>query len=425
MIHRISGFLKHDRHLVVILLLVTLLVVGSSNAHAYTVEWAVQGRGESILKNPQIAVDSLGNIYVSGSYGTERYLLPGSSGKVTSNVEKTNETTLTNKTTQDYLSKYNSNGELIWVKSSDDSFEKIAVDEAGNLYAMGLFIIKEHQKRFSTSVDRVYGLLLVKFSTNGNRVWEKRVVSDGIPGNYSSGLTDSEFGDLNGTKFVVDGMGNLYVTGHFYGGAIFGKDEPNETNFDLYSSAYVAKYNADGELVWVKTRNNNIDTIAVDDTGSYYLVHQSARRQFFSRRRLHLDKYTANGKRIWSKQVLIPACDNECTRRNGHFIGYPGIHVSKILVDGSESVYMAGYFFNSVTFEPGEMGETTLLNKYAEGSYYIAKYTAVDGTFIRVTRPANHHVIKTGFDIDNAGNVFFSGVTDLHGAVTPRSGRSQ
>ncbi len=79
---------------------------------------------------------------------------------------------------------------------------------------------------------------------------------------------------INGNALTTDSKGNVYITGSFMGTVDFDPG-PGVTNVTAGSTdAYISKFNAAGELIWVKTfhglSGNAIMDIAVDATGNIY-----------------------------------------------------------------------------------------------------------------------------------------------------------
>src|ERR1700753_2209030 len=103
-----------------------------------------------------------------------------------------------------------------WVKSAggadDDTGGGIVTDAAGNSYVTGTF----------TSASIIFGtytltntpgfgnpatdLFIVKYDPSGNVVWAK---------NY--GGTSAAYGVASGKGIALDGSGNIYVTGIYFG----------------------------------------------------------------------------------------------------------------------------------------------------------------------------------------------------------------
>jgi uncharacterized delta-60 repeat protein len=172
-----------------------------------------------------IAIDSSGNVYVTGYAGSS----------VTEN---------------DYATlKYDADGTLLWnvtyngPGNYDDKAYAITIDSSGNVYVTG--------QSFNGSGSR-YDYSTIKYDSNGNQLW---VAAYGGSGNY----------DDRANAIAVDGSGNVYVTGYSPGAG---------TTYDYAT----IKYDTDGNQLWVSRYNgpaNNEDAaraIAVDSFGDVYVT---------------------------------------------------------------------------------------------------------------------------------------------------------
>jgi len=165
-----------------------------------------------------IAVDSLGNSYVTG-YG------------------KTSEHTY-------YLItlKYASNGTLLWNRSFDYGLEdnmgnSIAVDSQGNSYVTGYGYN-------GSGCD----ILTLKYASNGTLLWNRSF-------DY---VSDSD----EGKGIAVDSDRNVYVAGYSKNGSITG--------------ITLLKYNESGNLLWNRFFEHDVDTYSIyfklSSSGNPYLV---------------------------------------------------------------------------------------------------------------------------------------------------------
>jgi hypothetical protein len=101
----------------------------------------------------------------------------------------------------------------------------------------------------------------VKYDGSGNVVWAKGAGAASVD---------------RATGIAVDGSGNSYVTGYFYGINItFGSFILNNAK-PGYSDVFVVKYDSSGNVVWAKrgygTYNEESTSIAVDDNGNSYVT---------------------------------------------------------------------------------------------------------------------------------------------------------
>ncbi|MFC1963140.1 SBBP repeat-containing protein [Chloroflexota bacterium] len=195
-----------------------------------------------------VAVDDLGNIYITGAS--------------TNSGSNSDYTTI----------KYDSAGTQLWVARYDgtaggsDWAYDIAVDSSGNVYVTG------QSYGIGTELD----LVTVKYDNDGNELWVARY--DGpMSGN------DSTRGGL-----VLDALGNIYVVGSSQGN---GHD-------------YITiKYNSAGTQLWYSRYDgpaSNEDwckAVALDDSGNVYVTGQSYVGSTYND--YATIKYDGAGNQIW------------------------------------------------------------------------------------------------------------------------------
>ena len=170
-----------------------------------------------------LAVDSAGNVYVSGR-------------------------SIGSKTSRDYATvKYDPNGNELWVArydgpANDDSVYAMVLDLDANVIVTGI----------SSGIETKFDYTTVKYDTDGNELWVAR--SNGSK-NYFDVATD----------VAVDSNGNVFVTGRYY-------------EIRLYGDYGTAKYDPDGNELGVALYNgpgNRSDTataIAVDSDDNIFVT---------------------------------------------------------------------------------------------------------------------------------------------------------
>jgi hypothetical protein len=174
-----------------------------------------------------IAVDGLGNVYVTGQSISKRGY--------------------------DYATiKYNSAGQQQWVAdydgpgNADDIASALAIDSSGNVYVTGQTAISSGNNDYAT----------IKYNSAGQQQWVARYNG---PGN----------GEDHASAIAVDDSGNVYVTGGSLGA---------EGTLDYAT----IKYDSGGQQLWVARYNgpvsgdDNAVAIAVDGSGHVYVTGQSA-----------------------------------------------------------------------------------------------------------------------------------------------------
>jgi hypothetical protein len=163
--------------------------------------WAKQMGGKGVDYGSDIAVDSSGNLYITGSFqdtadfdpgiGISNYIAVGYN--------------------DNFVQKLDSNGDFKWVKqvetTGEDYSRSIAVDALGNVYTTGFF---RGTADFDPGIGINYlttylstDLFVQKLDANGNFIWARQI------GNQYYGTL--------GYSIALDAFGNIYTTGYFYG----------------------------------------------------------------------------------------------------------------------------------------------------------------------------------------------------------------
>ncbi len=222
-----------------------------------------------------------------------------------------------------------------------------------------------------------YQIAGVTVGTDGNLIWA-----------ISAGGLKNEAG----TQITTLSDDSIVIAGHFYGSAIFGKGEPNETVLvtdDMHFNVFVARYNSDGTLAWAKSAGGlecvvspyGITTLSDDSTvltGGYLGptifgageanettldTPSSANSDIF------VARYYPDGTLAWAKRAGGTS--------QGYFTQWPW----EITTLSDDSTVLCGLIYGSVIFGEGEPNETILV---ADGEAYksdsfIARYNH-DGT---------------------------------------------
>ena len=353
------------------------------NAQAPNYLWAKSVGGVNYERN--IAVDSNGNTYVTGHYG---------SGTITFGSF-----TLTNSGLFDiYVVKYDTNGDVVWAKSAGgtgyDYGVGIAVDASGNCFVTGNF--ESGYLTFGSSTltnpnPNLYGdMFILKYDSLGNALWAK-----------SAAGTFREYGiDID-----VDANGNSYVTGYFMGPSVtFGSTTLTNADQTFYTDEmFIVKYDASGNVVWAKSgRGNSFDEgrgIVVDAAGNSYVTGWFANPGVLfgsvyladtSGYTVFVVKYDTDGGVVWAKKAGGTGIDY------GQDIALDS--VGNILVTGDS----AG--------DPWTFGTSTLTNAApAYSDMFILKFDS-SGNPVWGKRVGGDYGDKgTGIAVDSSGNSYVTG----------------
>jgi uncharacterized delta-60 repeat protein len=291
-------------------------------------------------------------------------------GTATFGPGEPNQTILTSSGSMDvFIARYNTNGTLVWAKraggtSSDYGLGVTTLSDnstvvTGYYNSSATFGSGEPNQTILTS----YGgsdIFVARYNPDGTLLWAK---SAGGTDNYDEGHSITTLSD-----------DSTVVTGYFYGMAIFGLGEPNQAIMLSagYYDIFVARYNTDGTLAWVKgVGASSVDhgygiTSLSDDTtvtiGFYngtvtFGEGEPNETTLTGYSNGFLAKYNPDGTLSWAKQ----------------FGGEDSDSGRAITTLSNNSVVGTGYFEGSATFGGGEPNET-ILNSAGGFDIFIANF---------------------------------------------------
>jgi hypothetical protein len=159
---------------------------------------------------------------------------------------------------------------LEWAKTmggtAADHGQAIDVDDEGNVYTTGEFNLTADMDPgpgvFTLTSQGSFEVFVQKMNSAGDLLWAK---------SFGGNSWDS------GTGIATDGLGNVYVTGFFFGTVDF---DPGAGTLLLTAAgqqdAFVVKLNNNGDLVWAKTlggtQPDKATAIVVDSLGNAYIA---------------------------------------------------------------------------------------------------------------------------------------------------------
>lgn len=251
-------------------------------------EWVARynGPGNSDDAGRAIAVDGLGNVYVTGQsigsgtgadYTTIKY---DTSGK------------------EKWVARYNGPG-----NGADAAFD-IAIDGSGNIYVTGASV--------GTTIDD-FDYATLKYNSDGQEQWVARYDRFGNGSDEAMAL-------------ALDGSSNVYVTG---------RSRDPSTNYEYYVTI---KYNSSGEEQWASSYSGPDNgyhialAIAVDSSGNAYVTGGSRDGNTSDYATV---KYNALGTEEWVARYNGPGDSED--------------QAAGIAVDGSGNVYVMGTSVRSGT----------------------------------------------------------------------------
>ena len=282
-----------------------------------------------------VAVDSIGNVYVTGmSYGAD--FLP-------------HYATL----------KYDSNGNTIWVAryngpgNGSDYANAIGLDSSGNVYVTG------GSTGLTTSLDYA----TIKYDSAGNQLWVAR---------YDGPASGDDFA----VALAIGASGNVYVTGYSGGTG----------TWDDYATI---KYDSTGNQLWLARYDgpaHGMDRATAIALGPNENVHVTGASPFTNTSSDYATvQYDSNGNQIWVARYSGPAN------------GYDG--ATSIAVDGVGRVNVTGrsvgigtgYDYATIQYSP--QGATNWVDRYDGPSHGDDL-----GVAVAVDLSGNVYVTGSSFD---------------------------
>jgi hypothetical protein len=353
-------------------------------------QWVTLGGGALLDQANDVATDANGNSYVVGAIQTNGPNPTAQFGNFT----------LTGHGDYDWLIvKYDTLGNVVWAKNYGstlgDIAGSVALDALGNIYVTGFYSATMTVEGVTVTSRGLFDVFLAKFDGNGTLLWLK-----------SAGGTGSDIGH----GVVVDGQGNMGVTGEFQSTATFGTRSIRAAGL---GDAFIAKYDSAGNNLWVRGGGSPTSftgdpakAIAFDVLNNFYITGDYTGTATFdglslpntgtSGTDIFLVKYDTNGGIQWLHHAGGPASDK------GYSIG----------VDLAGNSWVSGFagsgtgvVFDTISLPP--LGnEYIFLAKYdsAGAVQYVKQYAAGTGQDIHVLN--NGSLYLNGGASKGSGNEF-------------------
>lgn len=246
--------------------------------------------GETYDTGDGIATDASGNVYVAGSF-------PGSATFENTVVTGNGPGTYTL-----FIAKFNSTGNLLWVQKIAYApiidINDLVLDTNGNIYVTGSFA---NSAVFGANTLNSYGnkdIFVAKYNTGGTLQWVQQ-----------AGGTQAD----DSRSMSVDGSGNIYLTGPINGNVNFG----GNTYIGTGNSIFTAKYNTNGVFQWFRRSTPGtgeilvVRNIAADPSGKVTIVGHFTGNTAFGLTTLtsaggldaFVAQYDAAGNLLWAKRM--------------------------------------------------------------------------------------------------------------------------
>jgi len=275
--------------------------------------------------------------------------------------------------------------------------EGVAFDQSGNIIVAGSF---EGTTDFGggpiTSAGG-YDIFVVKLAPNGSHIWSKRF-GDGS--------------DQYGKAVAVDGSGNVFVMGDFFGGVDFGGGPLTSAGNE---DVFVAKFDANGNYLWANRMGDSQMQIlwcgAADPSGRIVLAGSFNGQ---------LDGVGCGGgtdifieSRYGSGLLHWARCLGDAATQDAFGVA----------TDASGNVFVAGRFKGTIDFYDGSP-----ITSAGDYDIYVAKFDA-NSALVWCNRFGDAAAqTANGIATDESGNVLltgsFAGTVDFGGGALTSAGGS-
>ncbi len=290
------------------------------------------------------------------------------------------------------ISAQNSHWAKSFGKTGDDRGNKIASDSKGFVYMVGVFS-GSNVSFGSITLTSAGGkdIFISKYDCGGNVIWAVRMGGSGD--------------ELDECTMEVDQFDNVYVSGGFKSTATFGTVSGSTISKTSSGDAdvFIAKYNENGVLKWVKTGNgagiDNSNDMCTDNQGNIYLTGHYG----LNNKSITFGSFTLSS--VGSYDIFIVKIDSGGSFKWAKTEGGNGDEWGAgVGCDIFGNVYMTGeYRYSGTTTSIG--GKS--LSHGGLWDLFIVKYRQSDGTPVWVrTANSSGNEAMTLVKCDSFGNVF-------------------
>lgn len=338
--------------------------------------WTKTAGGPAVDKVTGVANDPAGNVFITGyfdstiAFDSTRLVSAGG--------------------TDIFIAKYDQDGVLLWAKQvggqNDDYASSISTDITGNCYITGFFYIQGAISTFGSTTISEAGdadIFISKFNAAGNLLWVR-----------NGGGRDDE------ASFCItnDISGNCYIAGYFSGTATFGN---NKVISQGYSDTYLAKYDAAGNLVWIRTGGgayqDEAHAVTTDVSGNIYVTGFFTGNAKFGDNNLasagyfdtdvFLLKYNPSGLLSWARRL----------GGTGNDFGF-GVDVAT-----NGAIFLVGTYKGTKNFQD------LVLSEVASSNGFIARFENYGKLSWYKNTEGNSQTQYKKISVDGNGNCFVAG----------------
>ncbi len=324
--------------------------------------WASRAGGTNTEIGTGIAVDSAGNVYVTGVFNSSTIYFGNTNNLYLTRTFTSNDV---------FIAKLNSSGSWQWAKKAGGNFSDIGngitLDSDSNIYICGTYQNNATFQPLPIVTGAGYNdIFVAKMNPLGDFEW---VAKAGGANNDSA------------QKVVVANDGSLYVCGSYastsltFGtsgtpGAIVLTNSETNNSFE----AYVAKLDSSGNWIWARS------TVGSASEFAYDLAVDAGNNAYFTGTLQSATNFgTIESSALGGFDAYVAKVDSEGNWLWAEICGGNSYDAAwGISVDGWSNIWLTGEFKGTASF-----GDITLVNGYSNTSdSFLARMHAVTGEWL-------------------------------------------
>ena len=277
--------------------------------------------------------------------------------------------------------------DFLWVNNAGSAGsttgEKVAVDNKDNIIVTGYF---DSTITFGTTGLSSYGaddIFIAKYDPSGKILWATHAGGNDYDESYG---------------IATDKTGNIYITGSFSISAVF---DAAAVRSNGGSDAFVAKYDPNGRLIWVRTGGGQSYDIgygiAVDNDDNVIITGNFSNSAVFGNinlighflNEIFVVKYDSAGSVLWARSGAGSSFNN---------------YSSGVATNSNNNIFITGSIGDTVTFD-----NLTVVSLGVSDAM-IAKYDANGNiSWIKQAGGADNYDYSSDIFIDIKDNIYFTG----------------
>jgi hypothetical protein len=302
-----------------------------------------------------------------------------------------------------FLVKFSSNGSRIWGTyyggSGYDDGNAIAIDASGNVYLGGRTSSTTDiasTGAYDVTLSGSTDAFILKFSSNGSRIW----------GTYYGG-SGNELGNL----IAIDASGNVYLGGNTYSTTDIASTGAYDVTLGGSADAFLVKFSSTGSRIWGtyyggSSGNDDGRAIATDASGNVYLGGRTSSTTDIASTGAW--DVTYGGGTYGDDAFLVKFSSSGSRVWATYYGGTDDDQCESLATDASGNIYLGGLTTSTTDIASTGAYDVT---KGGFGDAFLAKFSSTGSRIWGTYYGGDDSDYATAIAIDASGNVYLTGLT--------------